>query len=169
MWHALLLLLQHAIRLHCVSLFISNEPLVVCALSRLLSITSLGVGCRWPLSFAAFIARQSEHITCNNSSASDEFKDKPRVPHPGQEVIQLTDGLTEAEMYGTLKLRPHSHLFAAYQRSLSDQQQAVLARWAAGSFRSGDEQVSAAESSTVSLPIGMSATFRFERPPELRN
>ena len=42
----------------------------------------------------------------------------------------------------TTELRP----LPAFQRSLSDEHQAVLARWAAGDFRAGDEHLSAAES-----------------------
>jgi len=52
----------------------------------------------------------------------------------------------DAQQQQPLSLRPRSRLFAEYQRSVSDVQQAVLARWAAGDFQAGDEQLSAAES-----------------------
>ena len=44
-----------------------------------------------------------------------------------------------------VRLRPHSDLLPTYQRSLSAEQQAVLARWASGDFHANDGQVKAAE------------------------
>ena len=40
---------------------------------------------------------------------------------------------------------PHSDLFAVCERSLSDEQRAVVVRWAVGDFRADDEQLTAAE------------------------
>ena len=59
MWHALLSLLRWAERVQCMSELASNDPLVVCALRYLPSLTSLSDSCRWPSSFATVMRRRS--------------------------------------------------------------------------------------------------------------
>ena len=58
-WHALLRLMRHAARLRTVAQLSSNDPLVVCALSYLPSLTALGASCMWPQSFAVFVEQRS--------------------------------------------------------------------------------------------------------------
>ena len=65
---------------------------------------------------------------------------------PGTPSLELNDGLYKLRCRETVRLGPRSDLFTAYQRSFSDEHQAVLARWAAGDFRAGDGRLSAAES-----------------------
>ena len=54
-------------------------------------------------------------------------------------------------------LQPRSDLFAAFQRSLSDEHQAVLARSAAGDFRASDDQLRAAQCDMQSEDVQESA------------
>ena len=137
-WHALLSLLRHAEHIQRAELG-NNDPLAISALAYLPSLTCVGP-CAWPLSAVTFVQRRLKQ--------SEQFHLNPNRDLCGrrqQSLLRLHDS-EHRYGYGLhVLLRPHSDLFAAFQRSFSDEQQTVLARWAAGDFRAGDEQVSAAE------------------------
>ena len=59
-WHALLSLMRHATRLHCIVKLASNDPLIVSALSYLPLVRVLGAGCLYPLSFARLLISKDE-------------------------------------------------------------------------------------------------------------
>jgi len=66
----------------------------------------------------------------------------------GQEAaFELTDSAVESDEKGrpSIRLRPHSDLFTAYQHSLNDNRQLLLRRWANGDFRAGDGKLRACE------------------------
>ena len=152
-WHALLSLMRNARHLQCVSVISSNDPLLVSAFSYLPCVTVLGADCRWPLSFTTVLEQRSARTEYTHLAALQvggyAYKG---CPGPGT-TFELTDGEEAEEEQQTgrqhIMLRPQCELFTAFQRSLSDEHQTVLARWAAGNFRGGDEQLSAAESRLV--------------------
>ena len=59
--------------------------------------------------------------------------------------VEFTDGVDEHALRTPLEVPSRSGLFAAFQRSLSDAQQAMLARWDAGDYRADDELLTAPE------------------------
>ena len=142
-WHALLSLMKYATHARCVARLASNDALVVSALAHLPSITSLTCESQWPASFATLMEQRSEQtgqyrfVACQQLTR-DDWHSCPA------DVFELTD--TPNEGSDAIPLQPHSDLFAAYQRSLTADQQAVLARWAAGDFQAGDGLITAAES-----------------------
>ena len=145
-WHALLPMLRHATHLSCLCLFASHDPLIVAALAHLSSITSLSHNCQWPLSFATLMERRSERSGRYRYVTSRGLTDQFGPPCPGREpTLELIDFAVKGQWEGYIGLRPHCSLFTAYQRSLSDEQQAVLARWTAGDFHTGDEQLRSAD------------------------
>ena len=145
-WHALLSLLKLAAHLQRVEWLSSNDPLVVCSLSHLPSLTALGSQCVWPRSFATFMERKSERTRRYRYVAAHKLQIRQtRDPSPRGAILQLTD---QTDILGVqpIRLRARAALFSAFQRSLSVDHQAVLARWEVGDIRAGDEQVRAAES-----------------------
>ncbi len=150
MWHALLSLMTRALHLCTASKFVSNDPLVVAALSYLPCITILGSDCLWPASFATFIDQRDESTGRYRYLALREV----RVGHhdtcpPADATLELVDDAPDGRLGGPVFLRPLPYLFPAYNSSLSDEQQATLARWAAGNFQAGDEALDAAETERV--------------------
>ena len=146
-WHALLSLMRHASRVECVAKLASNDPLVVCALAHLPSINSLGGDCLWSRSFVKLMERQSEHAGRHHYLACPELAGREEKDCVGDKIdFKLTWWAELAEGERAVALRPHRDFFTAYQRSLSADQQAVLARWAAGDFRPGDGLIRAVES-----------------------
>ena len=146
-WHALLSLLQWAVHLTYVTELASNDPLVVAALSYLPSLAALGDGCLWPLSFAGFLELRCELTGRYRFLASADVagEEVSGCPSDGN-VLELHDSVADGERKAPVLLRPHSPLFSAYRRSLSAEQQAVLARWARGDFRADDGRLAAPES-----------------------
>ena len=143
-WHALLSLMKHAAHVRCVAEFASVDPLVVSSLSHLPSVSALSEHTRWPLSFAALMERRSKRSGRYRFVAADEVKGVALVGCPtDRSWLSLTDGEAEPT---SIRLRPRARLLAAYQRSLSAEQQALLSRWSAAQFQPGDGQLSAAES-----------------------
>ena len=141
-WHALLSLLKHAEQVRYVSHVASDDPLVVSALSYLPALTAVSSKCSWPQSVITFAERRFEQGWSNYALREPNHFRKP--------TLDLTDRVNEQETDLQLSLRPPSNLFAACQLSLSDGHRAVVARWAAGDFRAGDEQLTAAESDPTS-------------------
>ena len=159
-WHALLSLLRWAVRLQGVAKMSSDDPLLICALSYLPSITELGADCLWPRSFAELMERKSEEsgqycfVTADELCGRESGRQSPCCACSKHRVCDDYRRETGFELSGyangglwgdPVPLLPHSDLFAVYQRSLTDKQQAVLARWATGDFHAGDGQVSAAD------------------------
>ena len=140
-WHALLSLLRWATLLSCVDLVASDDPLLICALSYLPSLRALSGCCMWPPSFATVIERRYALTGRYRYLASSAVSCSESDGCIGQRYIELSD----SDHDGLVQLRARSSLFAAYQRSLRAEQQAVLARWARGDFQAGDEQLSGAE------------------------
>ena len=117
-------------------------------LGYLPSVNALGSQCLLPGSFATFMEQKSEatggpyrYLT------SHELVCFETTECPGTYAVELvlSDLLLEGDG-GPVLLQPNSQLFAAYQRSLSDEHQATLARWATSEFFAVDDVVSAAES-----------------------
>ena len=151
-WHALLLLLGQVTHLRCVANMASDDPLSITAVSYL-SLSVLGADCLWPLSFARHLQQRSvrtgryRYVTSHNVSVlQNKHIDRSQRP-----FFELTDRARGGEEGWSAPLRPFSFPFAAYQRSLSAERQAVLARWARGDFQAGDEQHSAAETTRVAM------------------
>ena len=150
-WHALLSLLKHANRVRRVTALPNNDPLVIAALGYLPSIAELGSSCLLPASFATFLEQRSARTGQYRYVASRVVGGKQHSKCPecyGTEpTLDMCSGVVPVEdKRKPVLLRPRSDLFTAYQRSLSDKHQAVLARWAAGDFRAGDGRLSAVES-----------------------
>ena len=145
-WHALLSLLRWATRLHCINRLASNDPLVVSALAPLPSITTLSGECLWPKSFIRLVRQRVEQSGSYRFLGSQRVSVDSTDRCPGQATLELSDAVEKGDE-GLLPvlLRSHSDLLAAYQRSLSAEQQTVLARWARGDFQAGDERLMAAE------------------------
>ena len=148
-WHAALSLLKHASRLNGIGDLVSNDPLMVAAFAYLPCLTSLGGGCLWPELFATFMEQRCErtgdyrYVACHElcGEASSGY----HTQGTGFAVVEgAVEGGTGQE---AVRLRPAGGLFTAFQRSLSDQQQAILQRWASGDFRAGDEQLRGVASS----------------------
>ena len=138
-WYALLSLLQSAVRLRSVTLFTSDDPLVMAALGRLPSLTALSYHCLLPASFIAFREQQCERTGFHRRLAPNGLYGRPSNRCGGQETtFELTERV-ELEDPDFPVDKPLSPLFAAYQRSLTDEQQAVLARWARGDFEAGEQ------------------------------
>ena len=146
-WHALLLLMRHAVHLRSLAVLSTNDPLIAAALAHLPSITSLGADCLWPHSFATFIERRSMQTGHYLYVAPQPITRYPFSGCPGPATsFELIDATHEKQQDRRVRLLPHSTLFTAYQRSLSAEQQAVLARWARGDFHVDDGRLSGAES-----------------------
>ena len=151
-WHALLSLMRHAVRLHCLYCVQSNDPLVVASLAHLPAITSLKSSSWWPASFATFVTRKDERTGCYPYLQSEEVSCKRYNscpgPHTSFSLFESVEGFGEAE---PTSVTPASHPFTAYQRSLTADQQALLVRWATGDYRvrAGDEQLDAADSPSL--------------------
>ena len=157
-WHALLSLLRWAVRLHCVTMLGSDDPLLVSALCYLPSLSALGAKCLWPLSFATFLKRTSAQSSQYRYLASDEVCGEQTRGQPAyRAILDLADTPHGADTRLPVLLRPHSSLFTDYQRSLTAEQQAVLARWANGGFQTDDEQLSASDSREPDLEDGAAA------------
>ena len=147
-WHALLSLLRYASAIHCVSRVLTNDPLIVASLSHLPSIATLSSDCLWPASFATFIEQRNEE-TGQYRYLEEPVMGYERHRCPGKEMmLELSDIAEGGDIGGPVLLRTLG-LFTAYQRSLTADLQAALARWVTGDFRDGDEQLSAAESASV--------------------
>ena len=144
-WHALLSLLRWAVRLQGVAKMSSDDPLLICALSYLPSITELGADCLWPRSFAELMERKSEESGQYCFVTADELHGRETSKyHAPDATVELSDN-ADGDYGAAVSLRPHPSLIAAYQQSLSAEQQAVLARWARGDFHAGDDKQTAAE------------------------
>ena len=149
-WRALLALMRAATRLRCVSRLSNTDPLSISALVYLPSLTTLSGKCHWAPTFAAISQQRSLH-----SRRQYRFLASPEVRAEAQgwplhgTLLVLSRDEENGMPTSAVLLRPAAGLFAAYQRSLSDHIQAVLARWAEGDFRAGDERLSAAEGSAV--------------------
>ena len=149
-WHALLSLLRHAPKLHCVALLRSNDALAASALANLPSITTLTCESLWPASFATMVEQRCEQTDQYRYVACHKLKRGYGCCCPEGDVFELIDDpKDDDEDVRPIPLQPHSDLFAAYQRSLTADQQAVLARWAAGDFQAGDGLITAADSPVV--------------------
>ena len=155
--HALLSLLRWASRLRLVARLSSTDQLLVPALSYLPSVTALSADCYWPPSFARFAERKCAR------TGQYKFLATPRVTgydgmyrglsfDHGEVLLRECSTREEVGPRIVQLLQPTLMLFAAYQRSLSCEQQAVLARWAAGNLRPGDEQLRAVESTSAHEP-----------------
>ena len=143
-WHALLSLLRWATSLCAVKMLTTIDPLVVSALCYLSSVTVLESTCLWPASFAALMQQRDERTGRYRYHTSHGVTCPPShirgVQTPTFLAVWYKD---EGE---DIQLRLHSNAMDAFRRSLSDEHQAVLARWARGDFRAGDEQLTAVES-----------------------
>ena len=152
-WHALLSLMKWATRLRRVAYLTNNDPLAVCALGYLPSLTMLDAACLWPLAFATLLERRHAQTGNYCYLAPCELQGGPHLSCPAEgPALTLTDAADEADDgRSLLLLLPHSSLFTAFQHSLAVEQQAVLTRWASGVYRAGDEQLTAAEEPPVVL------------------
>ena len=104
-----------------------------------------------PLSFATFMERKNERTGEYRHLASGAIHGwKYEHCAAGGKFLELADSAEPEEAGQPIRLLPRSRLFTAFQRSLSDEQQAVLTRWAAADYRDGDEQLSA-----VGSPAGL--------------
>ena len=143
-WHALLSLLRRAARLHHVSSMATNDPLIAAALSYLPCLTTLSCNCLWPNSFTSLMAEQSERSSGRHHSLRTSMSSCPHASN----FLWLTDSHApgsisdSAEAGVTLNC---ADFFAAFRRSLSAEQQAVLARWQNANWCDGDAQLIAAE------------------------
>ena len=135
-YYALLSLLRHATRLHCLSLIAISDPLAVAGLNALPSLTTFSADCSFPKSFTDCVQRRDEESSeyCYVSAGVlRQFKVTPVAKQLA--ILQLTeDRVVEKPPLVYARLRPRSQLFADYQRSLSAGQQAVLAKWEAGDY-----------------------------------
>ena len=148
-WHALLSLLKWA-DLQCACNVASNDPLVVSALSYLPSLDALSHSCLWPRSFATFLEQKSEQEGEYRYLTATDLKGTMCLGGPDQRTdLELSDYSGDVQLERALRLRPRSNLFAAFQLSLSAEQQAAVERWSRGDFQAGDEQLSAAETPLV--------------------
>ena len=150
-WHALLSLLRWATSLSAVTLLPSNDPLVVSALSYLSSVKVLGVKCLWPESFMALMEQRDERTGRSRYHTSHGLRRNARAFWKEVKVAFMAVECDVDEEKG-LKLRSHSAVIDAFRRTLSDEHQAMLERWAIGDFRAGDDQLTAAESSLETDP-----------------
>ena len=167
-WHALLALMRSAELLRRADYVVSDDPLLVCALANLPSLDSLSLRCLWPRAFATFLQQRplatAQHrflaacvqLTHSRSGVQSSVVALPETtvkaegwPAYGGSLLQLSDGEQCRDPAPRLLLRPNAGLFPAFQRSLSADLQAVLARWAAGNFSADDGRVNAAESPMV--------------------
>jgi len=139
-WHALLSLLQHAVQLRCVACLAIDDPLAVASLSLLPCLAILSANCLWPLPFAQMMERRLTRTGRYRYLACHAVRGATESGYYFRTELGLSDRL-EAAWNGRhpVTLRPRSRLFAAYQRSLNVEQQAVMARWAAGDYRAEDE------------------------------
>ena len=155
-WHATLSLLRYAINLRCVAKLGSSDPLIIAALSYLPSIRAFETGCVWPPSLATLMTRRDvetgQYSFVHNTTALVIEQHYDEHCREDELVCELTERAdighrgTEARGRKTpVHLLPRSDLLTAYQRSLSDEHQTVLERWAAGDFRAGDEKIHARE------------------------
>ena len=147
-WHALLALLRFSTSVSCASGISCIDPLMFAALSYLPSLASLASDCMYPPSFGPVIERRCERTGRYRYISSRELRIELTVVRNELEpdtCFILSQGGQEEIHRHSVVLRPHSGLFAAYQQTLSEELQTVLARWAAGDFRAGDEQFNAAE------------------------
>ena len=145
-WYALLSLLKCA-QVECVAALASNDPLVVAALSCIPSVSQLSSECLWPNEFATFMEQKDERTGRYRYLQSRRLSGAESSGCPGERaVFELSDSATDdSSDLRPVRLRPRSDLFTAFQRSLSDEQQAVLTRWAASDFRPDDEQLRGVE------------------------
>ena len=149
-WHALLRLLRTAEELRSVVHLSSDDPLSISALANLPSLSALDGSCEWPLSFPVFVHQvegrtpprtwldipPEKRCGCNSRGLCPS----------GGALLELSAGGLSSRSYSpSFLLRPDADLFAAYQRSLSADHQAVLARWAAGDFLADDGLIRALE------------------------
>ena len=143
--------MRSATGLRCVAELASNDPLIVSALAYLPSIAELSVPCMWPASFATFMERRHPRTGAYRYLASHEVRGHSCIVdlHEPEAVFELSNRAPQYPTGLPVQLLPRSHLFAAHQRSLSAEQQAVLARWAANDFHVDDGQLSAAEQASV--------------------
>ena len=151
-WHALLRLMTYAVHVHCVDIA-TVDPLIVSALSYLPHVFQLGSECMWPRSFTQFIAQPDERTGEHRYvSPKDVSGCRCYSCSPSGAQLSLSDGATDVdEDVEPVRLAPDNQLFAAYQRTLSAEQQAVLARWkACEDFEEHDDKVSAAETRLMS-------------------
>ena len=145
-WHALLSLLRWSTLLCCLTSLSSNDPLLVSALGYLPSLAALNADCLWPSSLTALLGRKSVRTGHHRYLATRQLSGYRYSGCPPGAMLELSHSAERGKMGLPVRLRPRSDPFAAYQRSLTADRQAVLARWARGDFHAGDGQVSAVES-----------------------
>ena len=150
-WHALLSLLGHSKRLHCVKQLSTDQPLAIAALSCLPAITSVGSDCQFPPTFGSFIQQRGRRTKQYIFVSCDELVAKPvkHVPvQPAFELIESAKRVVERlepcvhrkpdsgprkKQLPPIALRPRSNLFTAFRRSLVQQEK--LVRWAEGNYQ----------------------------------
>ena len=112
--------------MRCVRQFASNNPLVVAALWYLPSIETLSELSMFPLSFADMMGDKDESGQYRYVAPCPLQGEEADPGHLGGAVLTLEDEFDSEVVDTHMRLLPHSDLFAAYRRSLSGGQQAVL-------------------------------------------
>ena len=152
-WHALLSLLKCATRLRFVKSLWSDEPLAICALKYLPSLTAFNANCHWPESFGVLMERRNQQTGRYRFVACRELTgySVSRYSELWQPAFVLTSSVEktvewrerpyhrrrpakEKHIGQPIVIRPYSQPFTAYQRSLASERQSALARWARGDF-----------------------------------
>ena len=160
-WHALLSLLRHARRLRCLAELRTDDPLAISALSHLPCLSRLSAQCYYPKAFTSFLATSTERTSRRRYQPGRRLSSKEVTFCQSYETcFRLVeeweqDGHPHIDYHNSYResLLPHTRLFADFQATLSDEQQAVLARWARHEWAAGDEQLYVAE-----LPVRASFT-----------
>ena len=159
-WHALLSSLRWAARLHHVEQLWSDDPLAICALGYLPSLSALSAQCLLPSSFGAFMQRTCKQtgrlrfVACRELvgwSGNKSCREWPVFelaesvdPSSERHMLPMHERRARGAMLPPVLLRPRSDLFPAFELSHRAHHKAVLARWARGSYRADDERLNAA-------------------------
>ena len=168
-WHALLSLMRHSNRLHYAKHIHVDQPLAIAALAYLPALTAFKAEGHFPTAFGDFVRQTSKrtgrlrfvacselagtHVECSRYFSLGlqpvlELGDSPKreIVRVVPSLLEKPDQSVQREPFPPIVLRPHSNLFAAFSRSLGEEQQAEMARWASGDFEAEGISVKAEES-----------------------
>ena len=145
-YYALLSLLRHAKQLKCIAALAAADPLVTASLSCLPNELILSGECVWEKSFAAFMQRRTEDNKRYHYVTSSTLREVGGAVQPEDVAVFHMNRAppVEGQRMPSTRQRPRSQLFADYQRSLSAEQQAELAKWATGDYSMAGARQSAA-------------------------
>lgn len=148
-WHATMRLFRGAKKIKHLDSFASHDHLIIASLAYFPQLSSLSAECLWTDAFGLFLQRKVKGSKKHRYIVAQIVWSYERGGCPRNKgYVRLSDSPESGEMGAPVLLRPHAagKLFPRYIKTLSQDQQAALARWRRGEFKEGDEQVVAPES-----------------------